>query len=45
MLIDIDKDIPACPARGIRMFMDCGDSPVFGPYYSPGVVPVDEEET
>jgi hypothetical protein len=45
MLIDIDKGIPACPARGIRIFMDRSDSPVLGPYYSSGVVPVDEEET
>jgi len=45
MLIDIDKDIPACPAHGIRIFMDGSDSAVFGPYCSSGVVPVDEEET
>lgn len=45
LLIDIDKDIPACPAHRIRIFMDRSYCPVLRPYCSSGVVPVAEGET
>ena len=45
LLIDIDKDSPDCSTCGTRIFMDRSHCPVFGPYCSSGVVPVDEEGT